>query len=78
MNRLSRNPAEIPESQSLIAEFQSSLLELLDRSERPEDVIRALRADRRFAELSEYIDSFEPRMVEVAQELVSKWGKRQA
>jgi hypothetical protein len=59
-----------------LAELQTALLDLLDRGIPPQAVIDNLRADPRFAEHAEYLATFEPRMVAVAQELIAKWGRR--
>ena len=59
-----------------LAAFQSALLELLAQ-ELPADVIeRRLREDAVFAEFRTYVETFEPRMLAVAAELVKKWGRR--
>lgn len=59
-----------------LARFQSSLLDLLDLGLPPDMVIARLKEDPALESFHEYIDGFEPRMVEVAQELVKKWGRR--
>jgi hypothetical protein len=59
-----------------LAELQAALLDLLDRKVPPRALIDNLRQDLRFAEHAEYLATFEPRMVAVAQELIAKWGRR--
>ena len=59
-----------------IARFQAALLDLLAQ-DLPLPVIRErLAQDEAFAIFREYVQSFEPRMLEVAALLVKKWGKR--
>jgi hypothetical protein len=61
---------------SSLAHFQTKLLDLLDRVEDPQAIVRELQSDPRIAEYAAYIATFEPRMVEVAVELIAKWGRR--
>ena len=59
-----------------LAAFQAALLELLAQGLSPEEVIARLRSDAAFAPFADYVETFEPRMVEVAAALVKKWGRR--
>lgn len=59
-----------------LADFQSALLELLDQQLDAEQILARLHSDPVFVPYRSYIDTFEPRMVEVAAELVKKWGQR--
>jgi uncharacterized protein len=56
-----------------IEAFQSELLEILDREEDAGAIVDRLAAQLAFRP---YIETFEGRMVEVAAELVKKWGDR--
>jgi hypothetical protein len=65
--------------QDLLA-FQVALLEALD-SHHPTDyptseILSRLKADPQLASFETYLNTFENRMVEVAAELVKKWGQR--
>jgi hypothetical protein len=63
-------------SPEALAEFQDALLVLLDQG-LPTDQIRVkLREDPAFAAFRDYATALEPRMLEVAVELVKKWGRR--
>lgn len=57
-----------------LAAFQAALLELLAQDLPVEEVMRRLRHDPAFERFRDYVDSFEPRMIEVAAGLVKKWG----
>jgi hypothetical protein len=57
-----------------IAEFQSLLLEILDSQQDLTEIRSSLDALMLDRELVEYIDTFDPVMVEVAASLVKKWG----
>jgi hypothetical protein len=59
-----------------LANFQAALLELLD-TQQDLDVMRSqLQQNPAFAPFKAYIDTFDERMLEVAAELVKKWGRR--
>lgn len=66
------NPPQHPP----LAEFQAVMLELLDDNLAPQEIVARLQADPRLADYHDYIATFEPRMVEVAAELIKKWGRR--
>jgi hypothetical protein len=59
-----------------LAAFQSALLELLDEQLETGEILRRLNTDVAFRPYRSYVASFEPRMVEVAAELVKKWSVR--
>ncbi len=61
---------------SNLAHFQATLLDLLDQGLPPAEITATLQNDPLLAEYAGYISTFEPRMVEVAIELVAKWGQR--
>jgi hypothetical protein len=60
-----------------LARFQRTLLDLLSQGQAPQNIIAQLQRDPELAEFAAYLASFEPRMVEVAVELVAKWGRRE-
>ncbi len=61
-----------------LANYQIALLEYLDKGESAEDVLERLKSDPVFTPYLDYIGTFDLRMVEVASELVRKWGRREA
>jgi hypothetical protein len=65
----------MPDDVSL-AHFQATLLDLLDRGSSPQEIVRELQGDPRLSDYAAYVATFEPRMVEVAIELIAKWGRR--
>lgn len=56
-------------------EFQDALVELLAGSSSPCVIMETMRIDDRFAEYRDYIEQFDPDMIEVACELVRSWSK---
>ena len=66
----------MPDDQ-ILARFQATLLDLLSRGLPPEEIVGRLRRDPELAPFADYVATFEPRMVEVAVELVAKWGHRE-
>jgi len=60
-----------------LARFQAALLDLLAQGYPPELIIAQLRSDPQLAAYADYVATFEPRMIEVAIELVAKWGRRE-
>jgi hypothetical protein len=60
-----------------LARFQATLLDLLSRGLPPAEIVDHLRGDPELAPYAHYVATFEPRMVEVAVELVAKWGRRE-
>ena len=65
-----------PDEDAGLAAFQAALLDLLDQRVGSEELLRRLRTDPRMAPYRAYLDTFEPRMVEVATALLAKWGVR--
>jgi hypothetical protein len=65
-------------SPEALADFQNALLELLDQGLPTERILAKLRDDPAFAAFRDYAAAMEPRMLEVAVELVRKWGRRSA
>jgi len=56
--------------------LQQVMLELLATKLPPAEILARLRSDARLAAYRPYLDTFEPRMIEVAQHLVARWGRR--
>ncbi len=61
--------------QSLLAQYQDALQELLSSGLTHDEILEALRTDSRFKSYDEYIKQFDPDMVAVACELMGKWAK---
>lgn len=61
---------------SNLKEFQDLLVTILEQEENPDEVISKLLSDKRFEQLKPYIEAFDSDMIEVAQELVRKWGRK--
>jgi hypothetical protein len=61
-----------------VGEFQAALLELLAQDLPLESLQKRLQEDPAFAPFRDYVQGFEPRMLEVASLLIKKWGKRSA
>ncbi len=59
-----------------LADFQDALLNLLDQGLPVERIREKLRDDPAFTEFRDYATAIEPRMLEVAVELMRKWGRR--
>ena len=59
-----------------LAAFQDALLELLAQDLPVERIREKLRDDPVFAAFRDYAAGMEPRMLEVAVELVKKWARR--
>jgi hypothetical protein len=62
--------------QTPLARFQDRLLELLAAGKTPEAVRAELLADPSLEEFHPYVEAMEPHMLDVAAELVKKWGTR--
>ena len=60
--------------ETALALFQSKLLALLDSEQSVKEIHDALQNDAELEKFREYIEQFEPRMIEVAAELVKKMG----
>jgi hypothetical protein len=61
-----------------LGEFQGALLELLAQDLSLETLQQRLHEEPALAPFRDYVQGFEPRMLEVAALLVKKWGKRSA
>ncbi|NEQ25954.1 MAG: hypothetical protein F6K28_44265 [Microcoleus sp. SIO2G3] len=59
-----------------LSKFQSTLLEALSSQDKPNVIKATLQQEVLSPALQDYVQSFEPEMVEIAAELVKKWGKR--
>ena len=59
-----------------LADFQAALLEILARDESPEQLLERMNRHPACEPYRDYLASFELKMVEVAAELVKKWGVR--
>jgi len=62
-------------SPDALADFQNALVELLAEGLPTELICVKLRDDPAFAEFRDYVTALDPRMLEVAVELVQKWGR---
>jgi hypothetical protein len=62
-------------SEEELANFQAALLELLDTQQDLKDMRSQLQQNPAFAVFQEYINTFDDKMLEVAAELVKKWGR---
>ena len=69
-------PPELSSDQ--LADFQAALLELLAQEQSLESLQKRLREDPAFGPFRDYVQGFEPRMLNVASLLVRKWGNRSA
>lgn len=68
----------MPPEIDAIGEFQDALLELFAQDLPLTTIQERLNEDMAFAPFRDYVQGFEPRMLEVAAALVKKWGKRSA
>jgi hypothetical protein len=59
-----------------IETFQASLLEILSSQTDPAQVLTTLQESSKSNAMSEYIATFDPRMVQLAANLVKQWGRR--
>jgi hypothetical protein len=58
-----------------LAHFQAVLLQLLAQPLSAEEIQARLLQDDSLRDYHAYIAGFEPRMIDVAAELVKKWGR---
>jgi len=65
----------VPDAVNL-AEYQDALLELLSSGKTHAEIMESLKTDPKFENYREYVDQFDPDMVEVARELMGKWAQR--
>ncbi len=56
--------------------FQQALLTILAEEKDPEAVFQALRDHPALAPYRDYVEQWEPRLLEVAAQLVRRWGRR--
>ena len=61
---------------SKLLQYQNALAELLCSGKTHAEILELLKTDRKFEHYREYIDQFDPDMVEVARELMGKWAQR--
>lgn len=61
---------------SELAALQAALLDRLDRHDGTGDILASLRSIETREQYRVWIDSFDPDMVELAAQLVQKWGRR--
>jgi hypothetical protein len=59
-----------------IATFQESLLEILSTQSSLSQILTTLQELSTPNEIAEYIETFDPRMIQLAADLVKQWGKR--
>ena len=59
-----------------LASFQSTLLEKLSSQDEPDLIKATLQQEPLSPVLHDYVQTFDLEMVEIAAELVKKWGKR--
>lgn len=60
--------------QTGLAYFQEKFLELLWNETDPEEIRCALLSDPKLMEFQAYIEAMDAHMIEIAHELVHKWG----
>jgi hypothetical protein len=61
---------------SKLLEYQNALVELLASGKTHAEILELLKTDQKFEHYRDYIDQFDPDMVEVARELMGKWAQR--
>lgn len=71
-------PALIPNNEQCLEQLQSAIYKLLEEDRDASSIKEELKRDSRFDPFADYIDSMEPRMLEVSQELIRKWGIKAA
>jgi hypothetical protein len=59
-----------------IETFQASLLEILSSQTDPAQILTTLQESSKSNAMSECIATFDPRMVQLAADLVKQWGRR--
>lgn len=67
-----------PADHEELAAFQAALLELLHSDLPPAHIVDQLRDDPAFDAYRDWVDTFEPRMVETAAALVKRWARRES
>ncbi len=58
-----------------LARFQLALLTLLHQESNLAEIMRRLKSDEAFAPFRSYIDTFDPRAIEIAAEITKKWAR---
>lgn len=58
-----------------LSNFQAVLLDTLAESRSPEEWLATLLASPGSAPFRDYVAGFQPPMLEVASELINKWGR---
>lgn len=69
-----KKPQRKKKSPGGLSRFQDRLLELLAAGKKPRDVRKTLLADKTLADFHAYIETMDDPMLEVAAELIGKWG----
>jgi hypothetical protein len=59
-----------------LATFQASLLEILSVESEPAEVLKMLQALPMDSGMAQYIATFDPKMIQVAADLIKQWGRR--
>ena len=57
-----------------LARFQLALLTLLHQESNLQEIQRRLKSDPEFAPFQAYIDTFDPRALEIAAEITKRWA----
>jgi hypothetical protein len=65
-----------PMQETEIATFQESLLEILSAQSSPSQILMTLQELSTPNAMAEYTATFDPRMIQLAADLVKQWGKR--
>jgi uncharacterized protein (UPF0276 family) len=65
----------LPDDGADLSEFQDSLIKLLNRDLKPEEMLQALSTDSQFKPFYPYVNQFDIDMIAVASQLVRRWGK---
>lgn len=66
----------MPDEDPELAAFQACLLETLHQQTDAASILTALRNSEATQPFADYLDSFEPEMLELAALLVKKWGRK--
>ena len=69
-------PDDVEGDDEELARFQAAFLDLLAEDLTAEQVLDRLRRDEVFAPYRPWLERFEVRSIDVAMELVRKWGRR--
>lgn len=66
----------MPDEDPELAAFQACLLETLHQQTDAASILTALRNSEATQPFADYLNSFEPEMLELAAILVKKWGRK--